>query len=82
MRQAVEAGGQASERGRAGLSEALRLTVSAGVASAEAPIDGQALLAEADHALFAERRAARPRSRELRAGGPDEVAPRAVSATA
>ena len=78
VRQAVEAGGQASGRGRAGLSEALRLTVSAGVASADAPIDGQALLAEADRALYAAKRHGRNRTN----CGPRAGGARAVSATA
>jgi diguanylate cyclase (GGDEF)-like protein len=78
VRLAVEAGGQASGRGRAGLSEALQLTVSAGVASADAPIDGQALLAEADRALYAAKRHGRNRTN----CGPRAGGARAVSATA
>ena len=78
VRLAVEAGGQASGRGRAGLSEALQLTVSAGVASADAPVDGQALLAEADRALYAAKRHGRNRTN----CGPRAGGARAVSATA
>ncbi len=42
------------------------LTVSAGVASAEPPVDGPALLAEADRALYAAKRQA---ATERTAGG-------------
>ena len=80
VRLAVEAGGQASGRGRAGLSEALMLTVSAGVASAEPPVDGPALLAEADRALYAAKRQGRNQTNCGRAALMDGA--RAVSATA
>ena len=78
VRLAVEAGGHTSGRGRAGLSEALQLTVSAGVSSAEAPADGLALLAEADRALYAAKRHGRNRTN----CGPRAGGARAVSATA
>ena len=77
VRRAVAAAGPASGRGRAGLSESMRLTVSAGVASAEAPVDGPALLAEADQALYAAKRAGRNRTV---VGRPGPI--RAVEATA
>ena len=51
-----------STRVRMGVASALPLTVSAGVAAAEAPVDAQTLLAEADQALYAAKRAGRNRS--------------------
>jgi diguanylate cyclase (GGDEF)-like protein len=62
VRRAVEALGPATGRGRMGLSESLPLSVSAGVVAATAPIDGGALLAAADQALYAAKRAGRNRT--------------------
>jgi diguanylate cyclase (GGDEF)-like protein len=62
VRQAVATPGRESGRRRIGLSESLRLTISAGVSSAVAPIDGAALLAEADQALYAAKRSGRNRT--------------------
>jgi PleD family two-component response regulator len=45
-----------------GLSASLPLSVSAGVMAATAPIDGAALLAAADRALYAAKRAGRNRT--------------------
>jgi PleD family two-component response regulator len=45
-----------------GLAESLRLTVSAGVASAVDPIEGHALLAAADQALYAAKHSGRNRT--------------------
>jgi diguanylate cyclase (GGDEF)-like protein len=62
VRCAVAAAGPESGRRRMGLSDWLRLTVSAGVASAVGPIDGQALLAAADQALYAAKHSGRNRT--------------------
>jgi PleD family two-component response regulator len=62
VRRAVEALGPATGRERMGLSESLPLSVSAGVMAATAPIDGAALLAAADRALYAAKRAGRNRT--------------------
>jgi PleD family two-component response regulator len=51
-----------------GLADALRLTVSAGVASAVDPIDGHSLLAAADQALYAAKHSGRNRTVVGRAG--------------
>ena len=47
------------EGGRMGVTASLRLTVSAGVAADSEPVDGQELLAAADQALYAAKRAGR-----------------------
>ena len=86
VRRAVEALGPATGRGRMGLSESLPLSVSAGVMAATAPIDGAALLAAADRALYAARtRRAQPhggrpplRSRGGRGGVGLDVVPEDV----
>jgi PleD family two-component response regulator len=44
-----------------GLADSLRLTISAGVASADGSIDGHALLAAADQALYAAKDSGRNR---------------------
>ena len=78
VRLAVAASRSERSRRRVGLSESLQLTISAGVASAGAPVDGPALLAEADQALYAAKRAGRNRTVvSPRAGGA-----RALHATA
>ena len=77
VRRARAAGGGgpgAGERSQPrGLSDSLRVTVSAGVSSATAPIHGPALLAEADQALYAAKRGGRNQT---------VVGPRAGSARA
>jgi diguanylate cyclase (GGDEF)-like protein len=62
VRHAVERSAGDGGRARMGLSAELRLTVSAGVASAVAPVDGPALLAAADQALYAAKRGGRNRT--------------------
>ena len=78
VRMAVEASGPRNGRRRVGLSETLRLTISAGVASATAPVDGPRLLAEADQALYAAKRS----GRNLTVVGPRAERARAERATA
>ncbi len=68
VRRAVAASGAESGRSRVGLSDSLRVTVSAGVSSAMAPIHGPALLAEADQALYAAKRGGRNQTVVGRAG--------------
>jgi diguanylate cyclase (GGDEF)-like protein len=62
VRRAVEAVRPGTGRARLGLSESLPLSVSAGVAAATAPIDGAALMAAADQALYSAKRAGRNRT--------------------
>jgi diguanylate cyclase (GGDEF)-like protein len=62
VRRAVETLGPATGRARMGLSESLPLSLSAGVMAATAPIDAGALLAGADQALYAAKRAGRNRT--------------------
>jgi diguanylate cyclase (GGDEF)-like protein len=62
VRRAVASAGPESGRGRMGLADSLRLTVSAGVAAAEGVIDGHALLAAADQALYAAKHSGRNRT--------------------
>ena len=62
VRRAVATVGPDDGRGRMGLADSLRLTVSAGVASAVDPIDGHALLAAADQALYAAKHSGRNRT--------------------
>ena len=62
VRRAVATVGPDDGRGRMGLADTLRLTVSAGVASAVDPIDGHALLAAADQALYAAKHSGRNRT--------------------
>jgi diguanylate cyclase (GGDEF)-like protein len=77
VRRAVGDGRPESGRGRMGLSDDLELTLSAGVASSVPPVDGPALLAAADQALYAAKRRGRNRS----VVGPRGVAAEAVGAT-
>jgi len=62
VRRAVATVGPDDGRGRMGLADSVRLTVSAGVASGVDPIDGQALLAAADQALYAAKHSGRNRT--------------------
>ena len=62
VRRAVATVGPDDGRGRMGLADSLRLTVSAGVASAVDPIDGHSLLAAADQALYAAKHSGRNRT--------------------
>jgi diguanylate cyclase (GGDEF)-like protein len=78
VRRAVGDGYPESGRGRMGLSDDLELTLSAGVASSVPPVDGHALLAAADQALYAAKRSGRNRS----VVGPRGDAAEAVAATA
>ena len=76
VRCAVATAGPASGRGRMGVSDTLLLTVSAGATSADAPVDGPALLTAADQALYAAKRGGRNRTEH--ANGPRVNAPGAV----
>ena len=78
VRRAVDDRRSESGRGRMGLSDELRLTLSAGVASADAPVDGPALLAAADQALYAAKRSGRNRT----VVGPRAEGARAFAASA
>ena len=62
VRRAVATVGPDDGRGRMGLADSVRLTVSAGVASASDPIDGVSLLAAADQALYAAKHSGRNRT--------------------
>jgi diguanylate cyclase (GGDEF)-like protein len=66
----------ATGRRRSGLPEALQVSISAGVASAVAPVDGPTLLAEADQALYSAKRSGRNRTvtGERRPWGPGSLA--------
>jgi diguanylate cyclase (GGDEF)-like protein len=68
VRRTVATVGPESGRGRMGLADSLRLTISAGVASAVDPIDGHSLLAAADQALYAAKHSGRNRTVVGRAG--------------
>jgi GGDEF domain-containing protein len=68
VRRTVATVGPESGRGRIGLADSVRLTISAGVASAVDPIDGHSLLAAADQALYAAKHSGRNRTVVGRAG--------------
>lgn len=62
VRAAVEATGGDGGRGRHGVPDMLRLSISAGVAAWEAPIDVRGLIEAADRAMYSAKRAGRNRT--------------------
>ena len=79
VRQAVSQRGPEVSRGRYGIGEELRVTLSAGVTAATGAVDAQVLLATADRALYTAKRTGRDRTvRDEQVSRPADAATLAV----